>query len=880
MKKSNAIPFETVSLFSRLTGQPLNQEDISHTDVFLAATVYVLLGTIFVDGTVEKKEKQQFQATLNRLTPPGCSLSEQNQLILRGIHADEIYKNKEDLQSIASSLSVAEKLLILSLGYQMSASDGKMTPKEVQFLEKVGKFLEISPDYLAILESSFQQQEVKDKPGLEKVRNLLDPAQFLSLAPVLVDAATYIQDCLPHSTPISPKPEASSVPVVIATATCRQDFRLPETPKSQKYRASSSKFYTHLSQFQEQRDKLSISCSHLLAILQQFQQRQIVSDRFLRECDRVFKKVDSQVFRVAVVGEFSKGKSTLLNALLGEKVQPTRAIPCSGTISVLKYGEKKRVICRYKDGTGSEIPLSEYQSKAAISKSAAISNRTDEFLDSNLKEIIFETPDLELCRNGVEIIDSPGLNEHPERTAITYKIIQEADAIVFLTHAQMAFTDTERTVIRDIKAKLSPKRPASNLFAIVNCMDLIDEEDAREDLQRRAEQFLLGEKAIAADRRIYYLSAKEALKARLDNRSNSYLDEFHRFTEALETFLTRDRGLVFMERLSREIKDRVTNSFDEIDRYEKGLTASLDSHEERQQLVEKIGELSGRSVKIVEFTEQLFDKIVDDRDVSFTSWHDGLEQRVRRISQDWSSQHSSWFAQEKLAKDYLQQFNQYVINDLEDWVQSILIPETLKPRLGKLEQAIDRESQDIELALNSLFDQPKGKSFNWIFAKDFKFGAEVNYGLGGSIGTIFLGLAMLIPGIMLGPVLATILGVFFGGGTTVAGLGSLFDIDSKIKQYVIQEGLKKFDDSLEQVIDILAQCIESELDDRVQAFENVVKNAMSVCENRLEQLSKLDSETAEQRQAEKAWIVEHRQKLETAKQEIEGILISMLSGTH
>ncbi|MGB5900569.1 MAG: hypothetical protein WBG66_20430, partial [Geitlerinemataceae cyanobacterium] len=79
MMKSNAISFETISLFSRLTGQPLSQQNISHTDVFLAATVYVLLGTIFVDGTVEKKEKQQFQATLNRLTPPGCGLSEQTQ---------------------------------------------------------------------------------------------------------------------------------------------------------------------------------------------------------------------------------------------------------------------------------------------------------------------------------------------------------------------------------------------------------------------------------------------------------------------------------------------------------------------------------------------------------------------------------------------------------------------------------------------------------------------------------------------------------------------------------------------------------------------------------------------------------------------------------
>jgi predicted GTPase len=68
------------------------------------------------------------------------------------------------------------------------------------------------------------------------------------------------------------------------------------------------------------------------------------------EIGKVSRKLQSQRFRLAVVGEFSQGKSTLLNALLGEEIQPVRAIPCSGTVTVLKYGTQKRVVCRYKDG--------------------------------------------------------------------------------------------------------------------------------------------------------------------------------------------------------------------------------------------------------------------------------------------------------------------------------------------------------------------------------------------------------------------------------------------------------------------------------------------------------------------------------------------------
>ncbi|NJL42714.1 MAG: Dynamin family protein, partial [Pseudanabaena sp. SU_2_4] len=117
------------------------------------------------------------------------------------------------------------------------------------------------------------------------------------------------------------------------------------------------------------------------------------------------------------------------------KIQPVRVIACSGTITVLRHGLGERVICRYLDGREEEIPVEQYQEKASISSEAAQENRIDELLNSDLEEIIFEHPNLDLCRNGVEIVDSPGLNEHPARTAITQQSIDRADAIVFLIHA-------------------------------------------------------------------------------------------------------------------------------------------------------------------------------------------------------------------------------------------------------------------------------------------------------------------------------------------------------------------------------------------------------------------------------------------------------------
>ena len=171
--------------------------------------------------------------------------------------------------------------------------------------------------------------------------------------------------------------------------------------------------------------------------------------------------------------------------MLGEEIQPAREIPCSGAVTVLKYGTQKRVICRYKDGREEEIPFNQYQLKATISEDAALGCLSDELAHSDIEEILFEHPDLELCSSGVEIIDSPGLNEHSERTAITQRILKDIDAAIFLTNASRSLTQGERDLLQDLKIQLNhgdENQPANNLFIVGNFMDMVRTEKGREQV--------------------------------------------------------------------------------------------------------------------------------------------------------------------------------------------------------------------------------------------------------------------------------------------------------------------------------------------------------------------------------------------------------------
>ncbi|MHC5825163.1 MAG: dynamin family protein, partial [Nostoc sp.] len=299
--------------------------------------------------------------------------------------------------------------------------------------------------------------------------------------------------------------------------------------------------YEGLKKFHELSKQLDNYCQQIFQIVQACSEGNFVPKDLIDEVSMVLKNLQSQRFRLAVVGEFSQGKSTLINALLGQEIQPTREIPCSATVTVLKYGMQKRIVCRYKDGSEEEIQFDEYQQKASISEDAAIGCLSDELLQSEIEEIIFEHPDLELCSSGVEIIDSPGLNEHPELTAVTQKLLQDIDAAIFLTNASRSLTQGERNLLHELKIKLNhgkDDKPANNLFIVGNFMDLVRTEKGREQVKQRIYKFVEGDNPIVTGKnRVHFISVQAALDAILNGYEDEYRKNFNSFTKSIEKFL-------------------------------------------------------------------------------------------------------------------------------------------------------------------------------------------------------------------------------------------------------------------------------------------------------------------------------------------------------
>jgi hypothetical protein len=310
-------------------------------------------------------------------------------------------------------------------------------------------------------------------------------------------------------------------------------------------------------------------------------------------------RVASETFRVLIAGEFNAGKSTTVNAMLGDEVLPAAATPTTAVLCVVRWGEPKRALLYRADATSrssldpapQEIKVTELGHYVTVGASSGGPNKW------GLAEICWP---LEFCRPGVEIIDSPGLNDSPEHSRITLDYVNRADAVVFVFSALQALTEAERKVV-DQQLKIFSH---DNMFCLVNRINQVGDEDDVADVTadaraRMKEYWALGEN------RVFFVDAKGALKGRQNRQpervANSGLPVFE---QSLEQFLTTDRARVKIvpsaiqaQEISADARIHIDSVFTLLDKNIEALTAAYESQAGPLDRLRQERELIGRSIE-------------------------------------------------------------------------------------------------------------------------------------------------------------------------------------------------------------------------------------------------------------------------------------------
>jgi GTP-binding protein EngB required for normal cell division len=174
------------------------------------------------------------------------------------------------------------------------------------------------------------------------------------------------------------------------------------------------------------------------------------------------RRLAELVVEVAVVGEFNRGKSTLINALIGAEVLPTGALPLTTVPTVLERGDPGCLI-RFSDGRVEPHPpgkLAQFVTEQANPGNRLGVARATVFLRSPLLDA------------GVRLVDTPGVGSVvASNTDITGAYLPSLDAAVLVTAADPPISASERTFLTRVAEH------AVRLFVVLNKADHLAPED-------------------------------------------------------------------------------------------------------------------------------------------------------------------------------------------------------------------------------------------------------------------------------------------------------------------------------------------------------------------------------------------------------------------
>ncbi|WP_157733027.1 dynamin family protein [Bosea sp. AS-1] len=228
--------------------------------------------------------------------------------------------------------------------------------------------------------------------------------------------------------------------------------------------------------------------------------------RLLRQLEHQAHRLGEQVFQLAVLGQFKRGKSSLLNALIGQPLLSAGVLPLTSVPTFLTAGTDLRIRLTSLSGGREERKVATIDELAKEIAAAT----TEEQNPRNEKRVrrvdvgLRESPWLE----DVTLVDTPGIGStQTYNTDAAYAVLPECDAALFVCSIDPPITEVELGYLSRI-CQTVPR-----VIVVLNKIDLVDEED-REKARAFLASIIAERPEAQIDRRIFPVSARQALAAR------------------------------------------------------------------------------------------------------------------------------------------------------------------------------------------------------------------------------------------------------------------------------------------------------------------------------------------------------------------------------
>lgn len=287
-------------------------------------------------------------------------------------------------------------------------------------------------------------------------------------------------------------------------------------------------------------------------------------------CEELRDKIRNNVFNLVVLGQFKRGKTSLINALLGDEILPTAVVPLTSIATILKYGEALRIMVFLNDGSVKEIrhenlPL--YVTEKGNPKN-----------EKNVREVVITYPS-QYLKDGVQLIDTPGVGSvYQHNTDIAYQYIPKSDAALFLLSVDQPVSRAELDFLNDVKEY------SDRIFFLQNKADYVGPKDLEESIEFSMNVL---RDCIGSDIRIFPVSAKLALDGRLSGSDEMLEQSFlPGFEKLLHKFLVEEKGGILISSASNTLLRVLSQAMLELELEMKSLDTPVDELKKKIEMFE------------------------------------------------------------------------------------------------------------------------------------------------------------------------------------------------------------------------------------------------------------------------------------------------------
>ena len=243
---------------------------------------------------------------------------------------------------------------------------------------------------------------------------------------------------------------------------------------------------------------------------------------------RLLSHLAEDRFNLAVVGQFKRGKSSLMNAVIGMDRLPTGILPLTSVITTVRYGDRESVLVRHRGWSlPQEVPLARLEEY--VTEKGNPGNRKH----VEMAEVLLPS---EILRLGFHFIDTPGVGSSiAENTETTHRFLPEIDAVVFVTSFESTMNEGELAFLRTVG------RHVHKIFFVANKLDLVSPDESEAVLT--SIQKTISAQLGAANPRVFAVSARWGLEAKLSgDREMLARSGLLDLESALTRFLTSEKA--------------------------------------------------------------------------------------------------------------------------------------------------------------------------------------------------------------------------------------------------------------------------------------------------------------------------------------------------